>query len=113
MRMDDASPGCLGPLPPRRAPRARAPGGAWDTHFHVLGPTARFPYAPIRKYSPPDAPLEEYFALLDLLGVERAMVVHPNTHGFDLAVTVDAVERGAGRLVGVAKLGASLTAKEA
>jgi predicted TIM-barrel fold metal-dependent hydrolase len=111
--MADAIPSCLGPLPPRRGPRARAPAGAWDTHFHVLGPTARFPYAATRKYSPPDASLEDYFALLDLLGVERAMVVHPNTHGFDLAVTIDAVERGAGRLVGVAKLGALLTAKEA
>lgn len=39
-------------IPPCEGPRARSapisfaiPKGAWDTHLHVFGPTAVFPYA--------------------------------------------------------------------
>jgi len=67
-------PDCLGP----REVRARAgwsvPAGAWDTHFHVLGPQARFPYAATRKYTPPDAPLAQSLVLHDALGIARSNV---------------------------------------
>ena len=33
-----------------------------------LGPADKFPYAPGRGYTPPDAPVERYMALLDHLG---------------------------------------------
>ena len=44
------------------------PRGACDCHCHVFGPAARFPYAEPRSYTPDDAPLETYIALLDRLG---------------------------------------------
>ena len=44
------------------------PAGACDCHCHVFGPAARFPYAEPRTYTPDDAPLEVYIALLDRLG---------------------------------------------
>lgn len=104
-----ASPrACLGPRPPA-PPKWRPPPGSWDTHFHVLGPQARFPYAASRKYTPPDAPLEKLLQAHDTLGIERGLVVHANTHGFDNAVDLDAVERSAGRYFAVVRLDASCT----
>ncbi|HLS86410.1 MAG TPA: amidohydrolase family protein [Burkholderiales bacterium] len=106
--MTDAAPDCLGPKP-LVAPATRLPAGAWDTHFHVLGPQARFPYAAKRKYTPPDAPLEKAMAFHDALGIARGLVVHANTHGFDNAVDLDAVARSDGRYLAVVRLGADAT----
>ncbi|HZR03395.1 MAG TPA: amidohydrolase family protein [Burkholderiales bacterium] len=104
--MSDAStaPACLGPDPTPEPPAFPVPPGAWDTHFHVFGPTARFPYATKRKYTPPDAPVENYFALAAALGIARGVCVHPNLHGADNAVTLDAVRRSQGRFVAIVKL---------
>ena len=87
----------------------KVPAGAWDTHFHVLGPQARFPYSPKRKYTPPDAPLDQALAFHDALGIARGLVVHANTHGFDNAVDLDAVARSNGRYLAVVRLDASAT----
>ena len=99
---------CLGPRPATR-PRIQVPPGAWDTHFHVLGPQARFPYSPKRKYTPPDAPLDQTLAFHDALGIARGVVVHANTHGFDNAVDLDAVARSKGRYLAVVRLDGSAT----
>jgi predicted TIM-barrel fold metal-dependent hydrolase len=80
------------------------PAGAWDTHFHVLGPTAKFAYSATRKYTPPDAPLADCLAMHEALGIERGLVVHANTHGFDNAVDLDAVAQTAGRYLAVVRL---------
>ena len=50
-------PMCPAPRAPSR-PKIPLPAGACDTHAHVFGPAARFPYAADRSYTPPDAPLE-------------------------------------------------------
>jgi 2-pyrone-4,6-dicarboxylate lactonase len=99
---------CLGPRPATR-PRIQVPPGAWDTHFHVLGPQARFAYSPKRKYTPPDAPLDQALAFHDALGIARGVVVHANTHGFDNAVDLDAVARSKGRYLAVVRLDGSAT----
>ena len=85
------------------------PEGAWDTHFHVLGPQARFPYSKTRKYTPPDAPLDACLRMHDALGIARGLVVHANTHGFDNAVDLDAVARSGGRYLAVVRLDATAT----
>lgn len=101
----DASgpPACLGPRPGAAAPQWTLPTGAWDTHFHVFGPLDRFPYSLKRKYTPPEAPLEPYLTLLNRLGIDRGVCVHPNLHGSDMSVTLDAMRRSDGRILGVAK----------
>lgn len=43
------------------------------------------------------------------LGIERGLVVHANTHGFDNAVDLDAVARSGGRYFAVVRLDASAT----
>jgi predicted TIM-barrel fold metal-dependent hydrolase len=104
-------PDCLGPRPLRLAPARQLPQGAWDTHFHALGPQSRFPYAAKRKYSPPDAPLEDCLRFHDALGIEHGLVVHANTHGFDNSVDLDAVGRSGGRYYGVVRLDRNASAQ--
>ena len=91
-----------GPDPNPRKPRLKAPPKACDCHNHVFGPTARFPYSPERLYTPPDAPLEDFLRLLDILGIERAVIVQPSVYGADNSCTQDAIARMAGRARGVA-----------
>ena len=85
------------------------PAGAWDMHFHVLGPQALFPYSPTRKYTPPDAALDACLRMHDALGIARGLVVHANTHGFDNAVDLDAVAGSGGRYLAVVRLDGTAT----
>ena len=83
-------------------PRLPLPAGACDTHVHVFGPAARFPFAATRGFTPVDAPKEKLFALHRLLGIERCVIVQSLIHGFDNAVVEDAIAAGGGRYLGVA-----------
>jgi 2-pyrone-4,6-dicarboxylate lactonase len=85
-----------------RKPTLKLPRHATDTHVHVFGPRARFPFAAGRSFTPSDAPKETLFALHGMLGVERCVIVHTAAHGFDLAVTADALEARRGRYRGIA-----------
>jgi len=70
------------PLPPR----------ACNAHCHVFGPRDRFPYPSDGTFVPAaDAPKEELVALNDRLGLQRCVVVQSACHGFDNAVSEDAV----------------------
>ena len=86
------------------------PPGACDCHCHVFGPAARFPYAEPRSYTPDDAPLEAYLALLDRLGFYRGVLVQPSAYGRDNRAMLDALARAPQRLRGVAVGGAELDA---
>ncbi|MEX5728722.1 2-pyrone-4,6-dicarboxylate lactonase [Rhodovulum iodosum] len=83
---------CLPPRPPRR-PGRTVPTGLIDAHCHIVGPADRFALAQGRAYTAPDAPLEQYLALREALGISRSVVVQPGAHGFDNAVTLDAIAR--------------------
>ncbi|MGH6790546.1 MAG: amidohydrolase family protein [Pseudolabrys sp.] len=91
-----------GPVPQPKKPRALPPPGAWDTHAHIFGPADKFPYAPGRGYTPPDAPVEKFVALLDHLGCARGLIVQGNAHGYDNRVLLDALARYPQRLRGIA-----------
>ena len=86
------------------------PRGACDCHCHVFGPAARFPYAEPRSYTPDDAPLEAYLALLDRLGFDRGVLVQPSAYGRDNRAMLDALTREPQRLRGVAVGGGELDA---
>jgi predicted TIM-barrel fold metal-dependent hydrolase len=90
-------------------PDPRVPPGACDCHCHVFGPAARFPYAEPRSYTPDDAPLEDYLALLDRLGLARGVIVQPSAYDRDNSATIDALRRAPDRLRGVGVAGAELT----
>jgi len=91
-----------GPHPNPHRPVLALPAGACDAHCHIFGPTARFPYAPDRTFTPPEAPLGDLEALHRLLGVERAVIVQSAAHGTDHASLEAALAEGAGRYRGVA-----------
>src|SRR5690349_25168668 len=82
-------------------PKLALPPGACDAHVHVFGPGARFPYEAGRATTPSDAPKEALFALHDFLGIERCVIVHTAAHGYDLAVTADAIAAKDGAYLGV------------
>ncbi len=95
-------PRIAGPLPHPKAPNKKPPPGAWDSHFHIFGPSGKFPYQPGRAYTPPDAPVERLIALLDHLDFANGLVVQGNAHVYDNRVVLDALERFPQRLRGVA-----------
>ena len=97
------------PHPNPSTPKFRLPAGSCDSHFHIFGPTEKFPYGPTRVYIPPIAPLEHYHNLMKVLGIDRGVVVQPNAHSFDNAVSLDAIARSGGRLRGVIKANETFT----
>src|SRR5512145_2486795 len=85
---------------------------ACDSHCHVFGPAAKFPYDPKAAYVPDDAPLEALQDLHSRLGLQRAVIVHASCHGADMRVTLDAIARSAGRYRGTAIIDESFSEKE-
>jgi predicted TIM-barrel fold metal-dependent hydrolase len=99
------------PDPNPRKPKLVAPPGSWDTHFHVYAPHL-FPLSEKRRYTPPAAPVQHYLQLNSALGLERGVIVQPSVHGTDTRVTVDAVAKSNGRLVGMIRSDPKLTADD-
>jgi 2-pyrone-4,6-dicarboxylate lactonase len=93
-------------------PKFRPPVGAVDSHCHVFGPGAKFPYASERKYTPVDAPKEKLFALRDFLGFERNVIVQASCHGRDNAALIDALLNSDDRARGVAVIGEDISDAE-
>lgn len=78
------------------------PAGSVDAHCHVFGPMADFPFSPKAKYLPEDAGPDALFALHDMLGFSRSVIVQASCHGTDNRATLNAIARSAGRCRGVA-----------
>jgi 2-pyrone-4,6-dicarboxylate lactonase len=93
-------------------PSYRPPPGAVDAHCHVFGPGDVFPFAPERKYTPCDASKQQLFALRDLLGFDRNVIVQATCHGADNRAMVDALRSSAGRARGVATVEPSVSDDE-
>ena len=85
-------------------PKLRLPAGAWDTHCHIFGPKERFPFAPTSKIDPADAAKEQLFALHEMLGIERCVIVQSAVHGADNRVVEDALLAKGGAYLGIALL---------
>ena len=101
---------CFHPDPSK--PRFTPPPGAVDAHCHVFGPAAQFPFAPERKYTPCDASKDQLFALRDLLGFERNVIVQATCHGNDNRALLDALVHSNGRARGVASVAADVSHAE-
>ncbi|MGW0334688.1 amidohydrolase family protein [Streptomyces sp. NPDC003011] len=93
-------------------PTFRLPPGTVDTHCHVFGPQAEFPFAPERKYTPCDGGKDELFALRDHLGVARNVIVQATCHGADNSAMADAVRASGGRARGIATVRPDIGAAE-
>ena len=92
--------------PPRRQPsrpRAAVPAGACDCHAHVFAAEGVYAYAPQRPYTPAEnTGLAAYRAMLERVGVGRAVLVHSNIYGPDNRATTDALALMAGAFRGIA-----------
>jgi 2-pyrone-4,6-dicarboxylate lactonase len=88
------------------------PAGAVDAHCHVFGPGDQFPFAPERKYTPCDAGKETLFALRNLLGFERNVVVQATCHGTDNRAMLDVLTSSHGRARGVATVDSDVSHDE-
>lgn len=83
MNPSNSAPLCQAPSIEVRSPLTLFPEGSVDCHAHVCGPADQYPYAQERIYTPPDATLESYQALLKMLKVDRAVLVQPSVYGTD------------------------------
>lgn len=93
---------CAPADPNPRTPRFSVPDNAVDCHAHIFGPVERYPYAPSRSYTPPDASLSDYQRVLGILGVKRGVLVQPSVYGFDNTCLVDALAKAGPDFRGVA-----------
>lgn len=73
-----------------RPPRLAAPPGSTDCHFHIFGPESRYPYVPVRRFTPPEVSVAQFEHVCAQLGIERAVLVQPSGYGFDNGRALDA-----------------------
>jgi len=73
-----------------RPPRLASPPGSTDCHFHIFGPESRYPYVPVRRFTPPDVTVRDFEHVCRQLGIERAVLVQPSGYGFDNTRALDA-----------------------
>jgi predicted TIM-barrel fold metal-dependent hydrolase len=95
-------PSIAPPEPNTRKPRLAAPPGACDTHCHIFGPVAKFPFAEKRRYTPDDRLVTEYRRMAGTLGFERAVLVQSSAHGTDNRAMLHAIAEGGENFRGIA-----------
>jgi predicted TIM-barrel fold metal-dependent hydrolase len=105
-------PTCPPPDPNPARPKLVAPPGAIDCHAHVFGPQSKYAYSPARGYTPPDAALATYLAVLGVLGIDRAVLTQPSVYGTDNSALLDALAQHPERLLGVVAVDASISDRE-
>ena len=104
--------GALDVHPKPKVPNFQVPAGAVHAHCHVFGPSIEFPYSPIRKYTPHDAPAAKLFSLRDHLGFQRNVLVQASCHATDNSAMVDCLRRSNGFARGVAIVDPSISNDE-
>ncbi len=93
-------------------PKFALPEGSVDSHCHVFGPGAEFPFAPERKYTPCDASKKQLFALRDHLGFDKNVIVGASCHGTDNRALIDALIHSNDKARGVATVNRQITEVE-
>ncbi|MGH8688934.1 MAG: amidohydrolase family protein [Burkholderiales bacterium] len=87
----------------------QGPALACDCHIHVFGPFACYPLDAARKYTPPEALLEDYRRVAGKLGTGRVVFVQPSVYGIDNACQRDALVAMGERARGVAVIDPSIS----
>ncbi len=102
---------CAAPDPDPHPPSFVVPKGACDCHAHIFGDPGRYPYKPVRRYTPSAATVDDYRHMLDVLGLERAVIVQTGIFdGND--VTYDVLKESGGQWRGIALLDGGVTTQE-
>jgi predicted TIM-barrel fold metal-dependent hydrolase len=73
-------------------PAFSVPEGSCDVHMHAFGPLER--YRPVARphYTLPDGRLNYYQRLMDVLGLQRFVIVQPSFYGTDNACLIDSLQ---------------------
>ena len=95
-----------------RKPKLVLPPGACDTHIHLFGPAAKYPFAPDSPYSANDAPPEMLFKLQDILGLSTAVIVSPGGYGRDYTMLADTLTKYPDRFRGIALVKPDIASSE-
>ncbi len=74
--------------------RFTPPSGACDCHVHVYGPPDQYPFVESHRDRSPEGPAPALEAMHKTIGIDRCVIVHPPGHGTDLAITIDAMQKG-------------------
>ena len=112
MTTEAPAPTILPHDPAPRTPAFRLPKNTCDSHCHIFGPHALYPYAEGRSYTPHDAPLPVFKTLQGILGIDRAVIVNATCHGRDNRVVTDAIAQSGGTYLGIANIDETFTDKE-
>jgi 2-pyrone-4,6-dicarboxylate lactonase len=83
-------------------PSFAVPPGACDAHFHVFEPG--YPHVPRPHYTFPDGTVDQYLAMTEALGIDRAVLVQPSFYGTDNRLLEYALKRLGPRFAGVAQI---------
>ncbi|MEM8973877.1 MAG: amidohydrolase family protein [Pseudomonadota bacterium] len=110
---DDRYPACQGPDPDPTAPSFHVPEGTIDCHAHIFGPADKYPFSTARGYTPPEATLESYQKLHQVLGgIERAVLTQPSVYGTDNSCMMDILDRVGSRYKAVVAVDSAITDNE-
>jgi 2-pyrone-4,6-dicarboxylate lactonase len=101
-----------GPDPNPKTPRLICPPGACDTHIHLFGPAAKYPFASDSPYTSRDALPETNIALQEKLGLSQAVIVSPGGYGRDYRLLADTLARYPDRFRGIALMPDDAVASE-
>ncbi len=96
---------CLPPAHPTKSPLYKAPRLSCDSHTHIFDDFIKYPLSPNRSFTPPEAPVTKLLTMLDVLGIDRAVIVHSSAYGPHNEATLNAVKSDPKRLRGVAVTG--------
>ncbi len=87
--------------------------GTTDTHFHIFGPTDKYPLSPKRMYDPPLATVADYHAMATTLGIERMVIVQASIYDTDNSCLLDSIAQlGKRNTRGIAVVDQSITMEE-
>ena len=92
-------------------PKQPLPPGACDCHAHLFGPFDRFPPDDM-KAKTVLAPLESYLAMLDRMGIARAVIVQPGAYHQNHRLLLDALDKNQNRFRAIAVKDPSVTDTE-
>ncbi len=106
------TPGYLAFHPNPKKPDAQLPAGSCDSHCHVFGPAAEFPYSPASTYVPCDAGCDTLFERHRFLGIDRAVIVQASCHGSNNDAMINALNLGGENYRGVAVVDKDITSDE-
>ncbi|PCE27478.1 amidohydrolase [Paraburkholderia acidicola] len=73
-------------------PAFAMPAHACDAHMHVFGPLDQYPCVAHPHYTLPDGALAHYLKLMDVLALERFVIVQPSFYGTDNRCLLDTLQ---------------------